>query len=76
MEDLKLRGPGDFFGSRQHGLPQLAMADLAGDSRLLAQAQQAAKELLEADPDLSWPEHRLLRERVRALFAENPEIFN
>ncbi len=76
QEDLKLRGPGDFFGSRQHGLPQLAMADLAGDSRLLAQAQQAAKELLEADPDLSWPKHRLLRERVRALFAENPEIFN
>ena len=52
------------------------MADLAGDSRLLAQAQQAAKELLEADPDLSWPKHHLLRERVRALFAENPEIFN
>ena len=75
-EDLKLRGPGDFFGQRQHGLPQLRIADLAGDMRVLKEAQQAAGELLAADPELSRPEHAPLRARVRALFSENPDMFN
>ena len=75
-EDLKLRGPGDFFGQRQHGLPQLKVASLAGDMRLLKQAQQAAHDLLAADPALERPEHRPVLERVRRLFAENPDIFN
>ena len=56
-EDLKLRGPGDFFGQRQHGLPQLGIADLAADMRVLKEAQQAAQKLLEADPGLSRREH-------------------
>ena len=75
-EDLKLRGPGDFFGSRQHGLPQMKLADLAGDTRLLTQAQQAARALLEEDPDLSRQENRPVLERVRQLFADTPDIFN
>lgn len=75
-EDLKLRGPGDFFGSRQHGLPTLRVADLAGDMLLLREAQDAAEELIRDDPDLSKPEHELLQRRVRKLFAENPDIFN
>jgi len=75
-EDLKLRGPGDFFGNRQHGLPQLHIADLAGDMGPLRQAQRAAAEVLKRDPDLSRPEHRTVLARVRALFAENPDIFN
>ena len=75
-EDLKLRGPGDFFGQRQHGLPQLGIADLAGDVRLLKQAQQAAEELLRSDPGLQRPEHGALLARVRRLFAENPDMFN
>ena len=75
-EDLKLRGPGDFFGSRQHGLPQLKLADLAGDTRLLTQAQQAARDLLAEDPDLSSPENRPVFTRVRQLFADTPDIFN
>ena len=75
-EDLKLRGPGDFFGNRQHGLPQLRIADLAGDMALLHQARQAAAELLKRDPELAMPEHRAVLERVKALFAENPDIFN
>ena len=74
--DLEQRGPGDFFGSRQHGLPQLRLASLTGDMELLAQAQQAARELLEADPDLSKPENAPVLARVRALFAETPDIFN
>ena len=45
-EDLRLRGPGDFFGSRQHGLPELHIADLGADMNVLSAAQDAAKELL------------------------------
>ena len=75
-EDLRLRGPGDFFGSRQHGLPQLHIADLAQDMQVLDQARQAAAGLLEADPDLSQPGHRAVARRVRLMFAENPDMFN
>ncbi|MGN1003332.1 MAG: ATP-dependent DNA helicase RecG, partial [Oscillospiraceae bacterium] len=75
-EDLKARGPGDFFGKRQHGLPQLRVADLAGDMRVLKEAQQAAEELLKSDPALKKPENRRVLEQVRRLFAENPDIFN
>ena len=75
-EDLRLRGPGDFFGSRQHGLPTLRVADLAGNMLLLVQAQEAAKKLLREDPELARPEHADLLERVRRLFNENPDIFN
>ncbi len=75
-EDLKLRGPGDFFGARQHGLPQLKLASLEGDMRLLHQAQDAARGVLSADPDLSRPENAPLRRRVEQLFRENGDIFN
>ena len=75
-EDLRLRGPGDFFGRRQHGLPQLRLADLAGDMAVLREAQAGAEELLRRDPTLSLPEHRPLLEEVRRLFRENPDIFN
>ena len=75
-EDLKLRGPGDFFGRRQHGLPALRMADLNTDTRVLKEARDAAAALLSADPDLSRPEYRPLLEKVRRLFQENPDMFN
>ena len=75
-EDLKARGPGDFFGNRQHGLPQMKLADLAGDMRLLSEAQEAARELLEQDPQLTAPENRPVLEQVRRLFADTPDIFN
>ena len=75
-EDLKLRGPGDFFGRRQHGLPALRMVDLNTDTRVLKEARDAAAALLSADPDLSRPEHRPLLEKVRRLFQENPDMFN
>ena len=75
-EDLKLRGPGDFFGARQHGLPQLKLASLEGDMRLLHQAQDAARGVLADDPDLSHPDHAPLRRRVEELFRENRDIFN
>ena len=70
-EDLRLRGPGDFFGQRQHGLPTLKAADLSCDMRLLDEAQSAANDLLDGDPALSDPAHALLRRRIDRLFAVN-----
>ena len=75
-EDLRLRGPGDFFGARQHGLPALKIADLSCDMRLLDEAQQAARELMSVDPELSLPEHRALRERIEELFALHADSLN
>ncbi len=75
-EDLRLRGPGDFFGKRQHGLPQLKVADFAADMDLLKEARGAAEELIAADRSLSQPAHRLLKKKVRELFEENGELFN
>ncbi len=75
-EDLRLRGPGDFFGSRQHGLPQMHVADLSGDMRVLKQAQAEAQALLAADPALERPENRPLRERIAALFDLHGDTFN
>lgn len=75
-EDLKARGPGDFFGKRQHGLPQLRVADLAGDMRVLKEAQAAAEELLQTDPALEKVENKRVLDHIKRLFAENPDIFN
>jgi len=75
-KDLELRGPGDFFGQRQHGLPTLRAADLAGDTRTLKEAQQAARAMLESDPALEAAEHQGVREQMRRLFSEDGDIFN
>ena len=75
-EDLRLRGPGDFFGARQHGLPEMHVADLGADTQVLKTAQEEAKALLAADPQLSRPEHAALRERIETLFRNNTDSFN
>ena len=67
-EDLKLRGPGDFFGSRQHGLPALKIADMSADTELMRLAQQAADSITAHDPTLSLPEHAGLKELCDKLF--------
>ena len=67
-EDLKLRGPGDFFGNRQHGLPQLKVADLLEDMPMLQRAQSGAAALLDADPNLV--NHPALWQAVEHLFAQ------
>ncbi|MEG2125213.1 MAG: ATP-dependent DNA helicase RecG [Hydrogenoanaerobacterium sp.] len=67
-EDLKLRGPGDFFGSRQHGLPKLKIANMLTDINLLKLAQNAAAGLLCEDPALTMASHNLLKNAVQKLF--------
>ena len=73
--DLVQRGPGDFFGKRQHGLPGLKMADLAGDMQLMQDAREEAEAILRADPQLeAYP---VLRARIERMFRpENGGIFN
>ncbi len=67
--DLRLRGPGELLGLRQHGLPELVFADLAGDLPLLRAARDAAAHILAADPSLGSAEHGLLRAEVVRLFG-------
>ena len=72
-EDLRLRGPGDFFGSRQHGLPVLHIADLVEDTRALSVAQQEARSILAADPELASAENAGLSWQVGRMM-ESAEI--
>ena len=71
QKDLEMRGAGDFFGTRQHGLPPMKMANLAGDTRLLEQARQEADALLEQDPELEG--QPLLKAKVQKLFSQYGE---
>ena len=68
--DLETRGPGDFFGSRQHGLPTLQIADLMNDTRTLHAAQAEAVAMLADDPLLEAPEHVLLEQQVQQMFEK------
>ena len=67
-EDLKLRGPGEFFGSRQHGLPEMKNADMLEDRSTLEETQRAAKEIVARDPELSSPESTALKNEIQRLF--------
>ena len=64
--DLELRGPGEFFGTRQSGLPQFRVADLLRDAPLLEEARAAAHAIITADPELRQPAHQVLRAGVLA----------
>ena len=69
-EDLQMRGPGDFFGSRQHGLPQMHIASLLTDMQVLRTAGTAAETVITRDPTLSLPEHQPLCAAVTRLFSD------
>ena len=65
--DLRMRGPGEFFGTRQSGLPDFRIASLL-DTRLIELARTEAAAILEDDPDLKQPEHAALAQIVERLY--------
>lgn len=75
-EDLKLRGPGDFFGIRQSGLLEFRLGDIYQNADLLKQASEEAHLLLEEDRKLEWPEHIKVREEIRYYLDKQAEIVN
>jgi len=72
-EDLKLRGPGEFFGTRQSGLPDLKIAKLS-DTKILEEARGIAQTLFERDPDLQNAEHQILAQRVREFWQAKGDL--
>ncbi|HEX8917474.1 MAG TPA: ATP-dependent DNA helicase RecG, partial [Chloroflexota bacterium] len=72
-EDLRLRGPGEFWGTRQSGLPELRVAQL-GDLPTIELARRAAKSVLDRDPNLEQPQHRRLQEQVERFWAATADL--
>jgi ATP-dependent DNA helicase RecG len=72
--DLRLRGPGEFFGTRQHGLPQLKLADITKEIELLHLAREDALEMLQSDPNLMARSHEHLRRALIAKFGETLDL--
>ncbi len=72
--DLEIRGPGEFFGTRQAGLPEFRAANLLTDGRLLEEARREALPLVEQDPGLRFPDHQPLRETLLARWREKLEL--
>jgi ATP-dependent DNA helicase RecG len=72
--DLELRGPGEFFGTRQHGLPELKIADIVSDSKLLFAAREEAFALAKQDPQLRKPEHAAVRAHLMQHYRERLEF--
>ncbi len=66
--DLELRGPGDFLGNRQHGIPQMHIADIFADKQVLLTAKRQAEKLLDCDPKITLPENSALRGEVKELY--------
>jgi len=75
-EDLILRGPGDFFGQMQHGLPELRIANPLRDLELLKEARVFAYNIIKNDPDLKKQEHRFVRERINSFCGELKDSFS
>lgn len=72
--DLEIRGPGDFLGTRQSGMPDFRVANILRDGALLEQARQAANTLLTDDPDLNLPAHGLLRKELIRRWGQRLEL--
>ena len=70
-EDLKLRGPGEIFGTRQHGIPNLNISDLSKHADVLNNAKEEAKNILKKDPNLENPENQPLKRRIVKFFGDD-----
>ena len=70
-EDLKLRGPGDFFGTRQHGLPELKIANLFKDMKILKKARVAAQKIIAEDRSLSSDKYAGIAQKIKEMFKDN-----
>lgn len=73
-EDLKLRGPGELFGTRQHGLPELHISDLVKNADILDKVTEAAKKVIEEDPQLVKPENSILKMKIKKMFGEKIQL--
>jgi len=73
-EDLKLRGPGEIFGTRQHGLPELNISDLIRHVDILEDVKKVAADIIDKDPLICLPEHDQLRRKVKRMFGEKIEL--
>lgn len=69
-KDLSIRGPGDFFGTRQHGLPELMVANLLKHSKMLKIAQKEARLTYANDPSLSEEKNRGVKDKVEYMFRD------
>ncbi|HHT9116430.1 MAG: ATP-dependent DNA helicase RecG [Planctomycetes bacterium] len=74
--DFKLRGPGEFFGTRQHGLPELKISDLIRDFPILKQARSDAFEIVSRDPHLTQETHQKIRQKVLGTFKDRLELIS
>ena len=70
-EDLKQRGPGDFFGNRQHGLPELKIADMLSNTEMLALCRECADNILAEDFRLDLPKYAQLADKITQMFSES-----
>ena len=68
--DLQLRGPGEFYGTRQSGMPDFRLADLINDIEVIAVAREAAQAIVEADPTLEWPQHQALERGLQRFWGD------
>ena len=73
--DLRLRGMGDFFGARQHGLPDFRFFDVEFDEDLLARARNAAREIVAHDPELALPENKLVRDQLERRYGARARLY-
>lgn len=75
-EDLEIRGPGEFFGTRQHGLPEIRFGNIVQDMEIMELARKEAFELIHTDPNLNFPEHRLLKENLYRRFIGKVDLIH
>ena len=73
-KDLELRGSGEFFGTRQHGIPELKIANLFEDIEMLKSIQSVAIRIMEEDPNLEKEKNILLRKQIENKFKDRIEI--